>query len=326
MKCTLSAALALAWSALVTSGAVPPVTEEIPLGFLPMEWATAALQKSLSPQGRYVLVTPTGPIRITDSGEKIDAARRALETLQNAPALVAIDLSFTTITRRVIQRLPVEQPIISDGIPVPDRYDPPRIIPNGAGGFTVIPAQPRSFRTRNVGPGTIVNPSPTGYQTLTPEVRLTETQVTPSVARRFTASAIPEKPVFLSVQRQVPDAAALHALALRYRAITESEPVWTAGGTEFQVTPQLSGGALVINVIPQIVLPAAPGQIPRRIPITACAAGILTARGAPPTTGALPKADAEFYRVFLGVPPGAEEAVMAVTVSAGVQYPGGPPQ
>ena len=270
MNALLPVALALFLGGLSGVAAAQGVAEEVTIGFLPAEWVQAALQKTLSPQGRATWVTPTGPVRLVDEGAKIDAARRALEELQKAPALVPLELSFTTTARRVVQRLPAEPPVVDYGIPVPDRYDPPRIIQHANGGVTVIPAQPRDFRTRKVGAGTAVNPSPTGYQTLTPEVRMNETTtVQTGLARRFTASTVPGKAVLLTVQRQVPDAAALRALALKHRAIPETEPAWTAAGTELQVTPQLSGGALVVNIVPQIVLPAAaPGQAVRRIPFS----------------------------------------------------------
>jgi hypothetical protein len=329
VKKPLLAALVLSAAALIASAAAPVVTEEISLGFLPMDWVASALQKTLSPQTRTALVTPTGPIRITDHGENIAAARQALEQMQKAPAVVPVEISFSTTARRVVQRLPVEPPVVSSGIPVPDRYDPPRIIANPGGGITVVPSQPRDFRTRNVGPGTVVIPSPTGYQTLTPEVRMTETETVTAggPARRFSASTVPGKPVLFTVVRQAPDAAALRALALKYGAIVEAEPAWAAAGTELLVRPEISGGSLVVNITPQIVLPpSAAGQAGRRIPISACAAGVLIARGAPGNTGILPKTDPEFYRLFLGAPQAAEDTFTSMTVTAQVQYVGGPPE
>lgn len=327
MNSFVLALLALLLGGLIASAASPAVTEEVPLGFLPMEWVAAALQKTLSPQGRSVLVTPTGPVRITDQGDRIDAARSALDALQKAPALLPLDISFTTTSRREVQRLPVEPPVVNYGIPVPDRYDPPRIIQNGGGGFTIVPAQPRSFRTRNVGPGTVVNPSPTGYQTGNAEVRLTETVTSELFNRRFTASTVPGKPVLVTVLRQAPDAAALRALALKHRAISEAEPAWAAAGTELLVTPELSGGSLVVNIVPQIVLPAAtPAQATRRIPISACSAGVVTARGASGQRGTLPRTDPEFYRLFLGAAQAADDTITAVTVAARVDYIGNAPK
>lgn len=328
MKAFLTASCALLLGAVFASAAPQLVSEEVNIGYLPAEWVNATLQKTLSPQGRATWVTPTGPVRLVDEGAKIDAAQAAFDELQKAPALVPLDLSFATTARRVVQRLPVDPPVVDYGIPVPDRYDPPRIIQHPGGGVTVIPAQPRDFRTRRVGPGTVVNPSPTGYQTLTPEVRMSETEtVQTGFARRFAASTVPGKAVLLSVLKQAPDAAALHALAVKHRAIPASEPAWSSAGTELLVTPELSGGSLVVNVVPQIVLPAAgPGQPPRRIPLAACAAGVLVARGAPANTGLLPRTDPEFYRVFLGAAQALEDTITAVTVTASVQYIGNPPK
>jgi hypothetical protein len=319
------------WLALFAAGvaaAAPAiVTDEISIGFLPADWVAATLKKTLSPQGRSVWVSPTGPVRISDQNEKLEAARTALGELQKAPALVPIELTFATMAQRTVQRLPVEPPVVSDGIRIPQRYDPPRIIANGNGSVVVIPAQPREFRTRNVGPGTVVNPSPTGYQTLTPEVRMAETVTTGGISRRFSASTVPGKPVLLTVLRQVSDPAALRALALRFGAIADTEPAWTAATTELLVTPQISGAALVVNVVPQIVLPPlAPGQAPRRIPISSTAAGVMVARGAPSNTGMLPKTDPEFYRVFFGAAQAEDDTFTALTVAAQVQYLGGPPQ
>lgn len=329
MNTPLRGSLALFIGGMMTCGAIAQgvVTDEIPIGFLPAEWVNSGLRKSLSPQGRATMVTPTGPLRVTDTAERVEAVRQTLQQLQQAPALVPVELSFATTARRVVQRLPVEPPVVSNGIPVPNRYDPPRTIQNGAGGVTIVPSMPRDFYTRNVGPGTVVNPSPTGYQTQNSEVRLTETVATGGITRRFAASMVLGKPVALAVSRQVPDVGALRALALKYGAINDGEPAWAAAGTELLVRPELSGGSLVVNVTPQIVVsPTAPGQAARRIPLSACAAGVLVARGAPGSTGMLPKTDPEFYRVFLGTPQAVDDTVTALTVTAQVQYVGGPPK
>jgi hypothetical protein len=129
------------------------------------------------------------------------------------------------------------------------------------------------------------------------------------------------------VLRQAPDAAALRALALKFHAIADNEPAWTAAGTELQITPELSGATVLLKVMPQIVLPpAVQGQPPRRIPITACAAGVPIARGALTQTGLIPAADPEFYRVFLGAQQAVEDTFTAMTVTASAQYIGSPPE
>jgi len=320
-----AALLAAVFLSFAAAGRAQLVTEEVSIGFLPREWITGALQKTLSPRGRSVLVTPTGPLRLTDDGERVDAARRALAALQAAPALVPLELSFATQVQRTVQRLPVEPPVVERGIPIPNRYDPPRIIA-GPGGVTVIPAQPRDFTTRRVGPGESVNLGPIGYVTRDPEVRLSETETTTAFARRFPASGIPGKPLTLPVLRQVADPAALRRIAVERGAVPEQEPAWTLAATELLVTPELSGGVLVVKVVPQIVLPPdRAGEPARRIPLTACAAGILVARGAPPSTGLLPQTDPEFYRTFFGAPQAADDTFTSLTVKADVQYLGNPP-
>lgn len=295
------------------------VTEEVPIGFLPVEWVTAALKKTLSAQGRTVFVH-AGPVRISDEAERVAAARRAIEELQRAPAVVPMELAFVTMARRTVQRLPVQPPVVDRGIPVPNRYDPPRVIVHGNGGVTVIPSQPRDFTTRSTGSGAVVNPSTTGFATLDPEVRMSETTTTSSITRRFTASSVPGRPVAVTVLPQA-DAAALRALALKLGAIGENEPAWPAARTELLLQPELSGGALAVNVTPQIVLPPA-----RRIPLPACAAAVLIARGAASSTGLLPRTDPEFYRTFLGAPQVGDDTTTALTVKAQVQYLGSPPR
>jgi hypothetical protein len=302
------------------------VTEEVPIGFLPIDWINTAVRKTLSPQSRAVLSTPTGPLRLTDTADRLELAREALLAFQNAPAVVPIELTLTTHAQRTVQRLPIDPPVVDRGIPIPDRYDPPRII-SGPGGVVVVPAQPRSFTTRRVGPGSSVNLNPTGYVTGESEVRLRETETINSLVRRFSVSTVFSKPVIAPALRQVADPAALRALALSRGAITTSEPMWTTVATEFLITPELTDGSLVVNVTPQIVLlPTVAGQAPRRIPIFACAAGVLVARGAPPSTGLLPQTDPEFYRLFLGTAQATEDTFTSLTVKADVQYVGGPPR
>lgn len=295
------------------------------MGFLPADWASAALARTVAPDGRYQFVTATGPIRVTASAAKLEAAREALAKLQSAPAVVPIELSFEVRERHTVQRLPVEPPVVDRQIPIPETYTPPRIIPR-AGGYIVIPSQPRTFTTRRVDPGTSINPSGIGYITGEPEVRMEETVTTGLIARRFSLSTVPGKEVSAYAQRQVSDPAALRALALRYGAIPANEPAWTAASTVLSVTPEFSGGSLMVKILPKIYLPAAvAGQPAREIPLTACLAGVLTARGSPASTGMLPKTDPEFYRTFLGAAQAVDGTVTAVTVAAQVQYVGNSP-
>lgn len=295
-----------------------PVTEEVPMGYLPAEWVTGALKKTLSPQGKFVLVH-AGPVRITDEPDNVAATRQALESLQKAPSLVPLELTFVTFTRRTEQRLPAEQPVSERGFPYPTRFDPPRVIMNG-GNVTIIPSQPRDFTTRRVGSGADVNLSPGGYATTQPEVRMSETSTSGTVLRRFNASTVPGKTVAFQVLPRVEDATALRALALKLGAITEAEPAWPATATEMRMDAQLSEGALVINLVPVVVLAGG-----RTIPIRACAAAVLLAPSASSNQGLLPKADPEFYRLFFGSRQAADDTFTTLTVKAKVQYVGSAP-
>jgi hypothetical protein len=316
---TPCASLALLIGGWLAAAPAAPVTEEVPMGYLPTEWATSTLKKTLSPQGKFVLIN-AGPVRITDEPEKVEAARHALEALQKAPSIVPMDLAFVTFTRRTEQRLPVEPPVSDRGFPYPTRFDPPRVIMNG-NNVTIIPSQPRDFTTRRVGTGADVNLSPGGYATTQPEVRLSETSTTGTVLRRFTASTVPGRSLAFHVLPQVKDPAALRALALKLGAIAETEPAWPAAATELRVDAQVSEGALVVNLVPVVVLAGG-----RTVPIRNCAAAVLLARSAPSNKGLLPRADAEFYRLFFGSPQAADDTFTTLTVKAQLQYVGNPPQ
>ena len=52
----------------------------------------------------------------------------------------------------------------------------------------------------------------------------------------------------------------------------------------------------------------------------------MIARGAQSQTGVLPGTDPEFYRTFLSAPQLGADSFTSLTVSADVQYIGGPPK
>src|ERR1035437_10472355 len=88
MKLLVPAMLAvMAWvSVSPVMGAMGP-SEDVPIGALPADAVKMAMQKSLSPQGRFVILAATGVVRIYDTPDKIAAARAALEAMKNAPAI-----------------------------------------------------------------------------------------------------------------------------------------------------------------------------------------------------------------------------------------------
>ena len=295
-------------------------------GYLPAEWVTGKLRKVLSPVGQFTLIHG-GQVRVTDRIENVKTAVEALADLQKAPAVVPMEIVFTTVARKTVQRAPLEQPVAADEFPFPHRFDPPRIIMNGNGGYTVIPSQPRDFRSRSVGAGTAVNPSGTGYFTREPEVRMEETTTTAvSTPRRFSVSTVPGRAVAVTLLNPVPDAAGLRALAEKLQAVEASEPAWTVAATELVITPEISGAALVLTIVPQVALPpVSVGQAPRRVPLRACAASVMVTPEARTNVGLLPRTDPEFYRLFLGTPEATEETYTSVGIRAAAQYLGSPP-
>ncbi len=288
------------------------VREDVSVGFLPLGWVAPELRKALSPQGKFQYLSLNGPVRITDAPARIEAVRRALAELQAAPAIVPVDLSFTTTTTRTVRRSAPLTPSEMTGIPVPSRYDPPRIIANGNGSVTVIPATPHFEKPRDL--------SSSVGAVIEEEVR------DAAVARRFSASLVLNKRVDLPVLRASTDTAALRALALQAGAIDATEPVWLAAGTELSLRAELSVGVLILNVTPQIVVTGAPGAAPRRIPLLTCAGAVPIKRGDPPATGTLKNVDAGFFRTFLGTPQVEDGTLAALKVEASVNYIGGPPK
>ncbi len=317
---TFGTLLALSCPCLPASLAGP--NEELPFGFVPLEWVTGLLKKSLSPSGRYVILAARGSVRVYDSVEKIQEAKRALEELQNAPATLVMELTVRTGARRVTrQQYPSEEPALSYEVLVPRRYDPTRIFENSGGGVTIVPGLPRDFDSRRVESGAIVKRSPSGYATLTPEVRLSETGLEGGVVRKFNGSALLGRPVALTVSRKVSDPRALREWAVRHGAIPGNEPDWAVAGAEFIVTPALSNGYLSLQVVPQIVVSASDGRhVVRRIPISDYATGFLAQRNSVMPMQAMAANDPEFYALFLGVKLTEGESQTLMSLGAKVQY------
>ncbi|MGB8352506.1 MAG: hypothetical protein WCD79_01325 [Chthoniobacteraceae bacterium] len=302
-----------------TAGPAPH--EDISIGSLPAESVTAALRKMLSPQGRFVILAVNGTVRIFDTPAKIDEARKVLQDLRNAPAMVSFAISVRTGMQRV-QESPNPGPVDYE-IPVPQTYGAPRIAAGQGGNGTVVPGNPGNFTTRHVAPGerVYVNPGYVtgGYVTGT-EVQVQRTSVEGGVNHNYAGSTVFPKPVAVTVATAVNDPEGLHDWAIKNGAVPANEPAWINAGTEIVVTPEHGDNGLLLNMTPQIVLPGAPGQAARRIPIKVCATSVLTKPGAPAKLEGFPGADAAFYRLFLGAQDSVEGTSTLITVAAGMNY------
>ena len=300
--------------------------EDLPIGYLPLDWVNGVLKKTLSPGGRYLILAANGSVRVYDSIEKMQEAGRALEELQNTPATVQFELTVRTGARRVThQRYPSEAPALSYEIPTPGRYDATRIVEHSGGGLTIVPGLPRDFTSRRVEAGAIVNTSPSGYATLTEEVRLAETSLEGGVVRKFSGSSPMGSSVALTVLRKTGDVLALRDWAQRHGLISGNEPDWAVAGTEFMVTSLLSNGCLSLQVVPQIVVYAGDGRSPlRRLPISDYATGFVAQRNTAMPMQAAPSSESEFYALFLGARKVEGDSVTLITLVARVQYIGQP--
>lgn len=297
--------------------------EEVPIGFLPLDAVKNTIEKTKSPGGRYVILPANGTVRIYDSPGKIQETKQAIEALQSVPAMVSIALTVRTGARRVTrQQYPAQEPVHSYEVPIPRIYDPTRIVEPAGGGLIIVPGQPRNFTTRRVEPGTFVNISPSGYTTLSPEVRLGETSLEGGVARKYVGSTAIGKSVAFPVLRKVEDPRALHDLARQQGAIAGNEPEWAAAGTELSVTPALSNGYLSVQVTPQIIVSTADGRAIRRIPVSNSGTSFLAQRSTKMPMETAPAGDAEFYRLFFGAKENGAEAVTLFSLTAGVQHIG----
>jgi len=295
------------------------------MGSLPAETVTAALKKTLSPQGRFVILAINGTVRVFDTPAKIEEAQRVLQELQSAPSTVSFSISVRTGMQRVTRRSTDPGPVTTDyEIPVPQTYGAPQIVVGPGGSRAVVPGNPGNFTTRHVDPGDQVYIRPgytTGGYVTGQEVRTEESGVEGGVNHNYAGSTVFPKPVAVTVLTAVADPQALHDWAIRNGAVPTTEPAWATAGTEIAVAPEHADGGLLLNLTPQIVLPGAAGQASRRIPVKVCATSVLTKRGIPSTLEGFPGTDPEFYRLFFGALESKDDTLTRVTVAAVNDYP-----
>ena len=123
--------------------------EKLTTGHVPIEVLRPALEKVLSPEGRFVILPGQGQILVIDRAENIKAAAVTIATLEVPVPQVALDFAFKT---NVAPGMVGPQPVDSFGsFPFPTRWQGPRIIQQGNNVFTIIPAHPTNFKRRAVG-------------------------------------------------------------------------------------------------------------------------------------------------------------------------------
>jgi hypothetical protein len=126
--------------------------EKLTTGHVPIESLRPALEKVLSPGGRFVILPGQGQILVIDHAENIAAAQKAIAQIDSPPPKVALDFAFrTNLTPRPVAPRAVQPPTATGDFPIPTRYQPPRVIGVGGGMVVVVPAHPTGFARRNVG-------------------------------------------------------------------------------------------------------------------------------------------------------------------------------
>lgn len=123
--------------------------QKLNTGHIPIETLRPALEKVLSPEGRFVILPGQGQILVIDRPENIQAATTAIAMIEAPAPQVALDFAVNT---NVAPGMGGPQPVESvGGFPFPTRYQAPRVIQNGPNSVVVIPAHPTGFVKRNIG-------------------------------------------------------------------------------------------------------------------------------------------------------------------------------
>ncbi len=300
MKWLVPGVLAAAvWLSIPRVGGATGSYEDIPIGALPADAIKSALQKSLSPQGRFVILIANGTVRVFDTPGNIAQARKALVALENGPALVSFAFIIKTGMHKVTK---VTSSGAGPSIPVPATYSPPQVVSNGRG-YVVIPSMPTSYVNESLGV----------------QETITQTSVEGGVPRQFAGSTVFPRPVAMTVCPKAPDPAGLHDWAVACGAVPKDEPAWTAARTEILVTPQYADNGMELTLQPQVVVPAADGSL-RVIPLRVCRASTIVKQGAPVALDGFPGADPDFYRLFLGAAESTADAISSVTIGAAFDY------
>lgn len=122
------------------------IKKEIDVGFAPIQTVKPVLEKALTPQGKFVMLSAKGSVMVIDTPDGILAAEEALGQADLPNPRVALDFEFVTGLPPRKREITVAQEV-----PFPIEYEAPKIIVNPGGNYTVVPATPTKFTTRSIG-------------------------------------------------------------------------------------------------------------------------------------------------------------------------------
>ncbi|MCP5539778.1 MAG: hypothetical protein H7A52_06485 [Akkermansiaceae bacterium] len=274
------------------------VSEKIPAGHATLELLKPALDKVLSPEGRFVLLPGSGEVMVIDFPDKVRAAREAVAALEIPPPRVALDFAFRT---NVAPGMSKGQPVDSTGdFPFPTRYEPPRIVANGGNVFTVIPAHPAGFKRRNVGTTLESTPTlnPDGSVTLDVDAEHTEFEGFVNYGSGILAAGGSGTiPVLGQVANPRFFAPFVGEAGIKMPIFST-----TRISTRVLVRPRVSGSRVRVDLMPQleISLEAEPGAASKAVPLTKFRTTIDVPNGGQGRVAGFAGASAAFNRAFLG--------------------------
>lgn len=287
--------------------------QKLATGHIPIESLRPALEKVLSPEGRFVILPGQGQILVIDRAENIAAATKAIALIEAPPPQVALDFAFKT---NVAPGMAGPRPVDSLGdFPFPTRYEPPRIITGlNGGGMVVVPAHPTGFRRRNVGTTLettgVMNPD--GSVTLDINAEHTEFEGFINYGSAILASGVPGTvPVVNGVANP-----RFFAPILQQGRILVPIFETTRVSTQILVKPEAVQNQVTLDLIPQLEIESAePGTEKTTVPLTQFRTSLTLQNGQTGKIAGFTGATAEFNRHFLGAKAG-EEGGTAIQIRA----------
>lgn len=300
------------------SSAQELLREKLNTGHIPIESLRPALEKVLSPEGRFVILPGQGQILVIDRAENIAAAQRAIALIDSPPPKVALDFAFQTnlAPRPMVPRI-VQPPSSTGDFPIPTRYQPPRVLGVGGGMVVVVPAHPTGFARRNVGNTLettgIVNPDGSIALDINAENVEFEGFINYGSAI-FTAGL----PGVLPVVNGVPNPRFFAPLLQQNNIVA---PIFetTRINTQIVVYPEAVQNQVTVDLVPQLEIEAAePGTQKITVPLRQFRTTLGIQNGLSAKVEGFTGATADFNRHFLG-DKDPEKGGTAIQIRANIQ-------
>ncbi|MCB1088485.1 MAG: hypothetical protein KDM63_15715 [Verrucomicrobiae bacterium] len=273
------------------------IRQKVATGHVPIEALRPALEKVLSPEGRFVILPGQGQILVIDRAENIAAAEKAIALIEAPAPQVALDFAIKT---NVAAGMAGPQPVDSIGdFPFPTRYQPPRIIGGIGNGFVVVPAHPTGFKRRAVGDTLettgIVNAD--GSISLDINAEQTEFEGFINYGSAILSSGVPGS---IPVVNGVANPRFFQPILQQNQILV---PIFetTRINTQILIKPEVVQNQVTLDLIPQLEIESAePGAEKTAVPLTQFRTTLGIQNGQTGKINGFTGASAAFNRHFLG--------------------------